>query len=192
MPCIRASWWLAVFAAAFPFVVQDPKPTPTPAPTATPPAAPAAAAADVASADAVVTALYATISGPAGQARDWARLRSLFHRDGRLGAVVRGPRGMRTMLLTVDDYVVRSGPVLEKDGFYEQELRREVQQFGDLAHVFSTYEGRHALADEQPFLRGINSIQLVREGGRWHLLQILWEQESDAGPIPPQYLPAPK
>jgi hypothetical protein len=55
--------------------------------------------------------------------------------------------------------------------------------------VFSTYEARRKADDVQPFLRGINSIELVQTGGRWCVLQILWEQEEDAGPIPARYLP---
>ena len=55
--------------------------------------------------------------------------------------------------------------MLERDGFFEQEIARKVEAFGDFAHVWSTYEGRRTPADEKPFLRGINSIQLVRQGG---------------------------
>ncbi|MGE0145693.1 MAG: DUF2785 domain-containing protein [Planctomycetota bacterium] len=147
-----------------------------------------AAAADVASIDAIVRALYASISGAAGEARDWQRVRSLFHRHHRMLPIVRGRSGLQAVALSIDDYVRRSGPMLERDGFYEQEVARQVLQFGDLAHVWSTYVGRRAPGDPQPFLRGINSIQLVREGGRWWVAQIAWEQESDAGPIPDEFL----
>lgn len=159
------------------------KPNPTAAPATANPA-------DVASIDALCQALYASISGPAGQVRDWNRVRSLFHRHHKMLPLVRGRNGMQAVALTVDDYVQRSGPMLERDGFFEQEIARQVLQFGDLAHVWSTYEARRALADAAPFLRGINSIQLVREGGRWWVLQIAWEQETDVGPIPPAFLPA--
>lgn len=161
-------------------------------PAAKPPQPPAARAADVASVDAITKALYDVISGPAGQKRDWDRMRSLFHPDARLVPMVkaRDGSGMRTMVLAIDDYVQRSGPLLEQNGFFEQEIARKVDAFGDFAHVFSTYEGRKAKDDAAPFLRGINSIQLVRQQDRWWVLQILWEQEHDAGPIPAQYLPA--
>jgi hypothetical protein len=154
------------------------------------PAEPAVAAGDdVASIDAIVRSLYAAISGPAGQARDWNRVRSLFHRHHRMVPLVRGRTGMQAVALSIEDYVQRSGPLLERDGFFEQEIARQVVQFGDLAHVWSTYEGRRRLDDAVPFLRGINSIQLVFEQGRWWVLQIAWQQEADAGPIPAGFLP---
>jgi hypothetical protein len=180
--CAAAPWHCPAPAVR----TQDPQPA------AAKPAAPAARPADVASVDAILAALYDAISGPAGQKRDWDRMRSLFHPDARLVPMVKGRdgSGMHTMVLAVDDYVQRSGPFLEQNGFFEQEIARKVDAFGDFAHVFSTYEGRKAKADAAPFLRGINSIQLVRQHDRWWVLQILWEQEHDAGPIPAQYLPA--
>lgn len=193
MAMMRCPSLVAALLAGALAAPQDPKPAPAAppqAPTTSPAARPAATPADVASIEALVAALYASISGAAGQARDWDRMRSLFHPDARLVPIVKTKDGMQTRVLTVDDYVRRSGPMLERDGFFEQEIARRIEAFGDFAHVWSTYEGRRALTDEKPLLRGVNSIQLVRQGGRWHVLQILWEQEADAGPIPAQYLPA--
>jgi len=163
---------------------------PAPKAPATAPASRPADPKDVATHEAIVAALYDVISGGAGQKRNWDRMRSLFHPEARLIPMLKGRDGMRAVQLTVDGYVQRSGPMLERDGFFEQEIARKADVFGDFAHVWSTYEARKAKSDEQPFLRGINSIQLVRQQGRWWVLQILWEQEHDAGPIPPQYLPA--
>ncbi|MGH9422341.1 MAG: hypothetical protein ACRD3J_20360, partial [Thermoanaerobaculia bacterium] len=64
-----------------------------------------------------------------------------------------------------------------------------IEQFRDVAHVFSTYESRHALSDDEPFVRGINSFQLVKIGDEWKVLTIFWEEEDAANPIPAQYLP---
>ena len=169
---------------------QDPPPaaaTPAPVPAA---AAPVARPADTASIEAIVAALYDVISGPAGQKRDWGRMRSLFHPEAKLVPLLKAKDGTRAIHLKVDDYVTRSGPMLERDGFFEQEIARKVDRFGDLAQVFSTYEGRRKLDDAQPFLRGINAIQLCHQQGRWWILQIAWQQEADAGPIPAEYLPA--
>ena len=45
---------------------------------------PEANPADVASIDAIIAAAYDSISGPAGQKRDWERERSLYYPDARL------------------------------------------------------------------------------------------------------------
>ena len=52
-----------------------------------------AAAADVSSIDGIVAALYDVISGPAGQSRNWDRMRTLFIPEGRLIATGKRPDG---------------------------------------------------------------------------------------------------
>jgi hypothetical protein len=152
-----------------------------------PPAAPA----DVASSDAIVAALYDTISGPAGKRRDWDRLRSLFVPGARLMPVTPRPEGGSDVrLLDVEDYVNRAGPRLEGEGFFEREISRQVESFGDLAHVFSTYETRHTAADAQPLARGINSIQLLKDGARWWIVSVYWDNEGPNKPLPAKYQPA--
>ena len=171
-----------------PFVPQD---AAAPRPAASAPASRPADPKDVATPEALVAALYDVISGAAGHKRDWDRMRSLFRPDARLMPMVKGRDGaMRTVTITVEDYVQRSGPMLERDGFFEHEIARRLERFGDFAHCWSTYESRRSKDDPTPFMRGINSIQLVRMQDRWWVQHILWEQEHDAGPIPPQYLPA--
>ncbi len=154
---------------------------------APPPANPA----DVASVDAIVKAAYDVISGPAGP-RDWNRMRSLFAPGARLIAVLPGaPPGtagssqMRARVIDVAGYITLAREPLEKDGFVERELGRRVEQWGDIAQVFSTYESRH----KNDVMRGINSFQLYQGGGRWWILSILWEDESPERPLPKEVLP---
>lgn len=143
----------------------------------------AANPADVGSIDAIMRAVYDVISGPAGQKRDWNRMRSLFTSNARLMPLAKS--GLRSG--SVEDYISFSGPMLERDGFFEQEIARRVEQFGDIAHVFSTYQARRT-ADGPVFMRGINSFQLVRHGGRWWVVSIMWQQETPENPIPAKYL----
>src|SRR5262249_40533733 len=82
-----------------------------------PPAPPVAAHADVESVDAILKALYDVISGPAGQERDWNRMRSLFTPKAQLTAVVPRPEGgARAIVMSVDDYIQRAGPRLKESG----------------------------------------------------------------------------
>lgn len=152
-------------------------------------AAPAANPADVSSIDAIIAAVYDVISGPAGKKRDWPRMRSLFIPGARM--IPTGPRregGIASTVVDVEGYISRSGNYLETNGFFEKETARRIEQYGHIAHVFSTYEARHKADDKSPFMRGINSFQLMNDGKRWWVVTIFWEAETPDNPIPGKYL----
>ena len=152
---------------------------------------PAAAEADVASIDAIMAALYDVISGPPGQARDWNRMRSLFVPTARMIPVGQRPDGSSGMrLLGVNDYVASSGPLLLEKGFHEREVARRVEQFGAIAHVFSTYEAK--IEKDDVTMRGINSVQLMHDGKRWWIVSLMWQAEHGEVTLPAKYLATPK
>jgi hypothetical protein len=146
-------------------------------------------AADTASPEAIIAALYEVISGPAGQARDWDRFRGLFAVGARLLPAAPRTDGSVPAALSPDDYITRANDALLK-GFFEQEVASRTEAFGTIMHVFSTYESRRAKADEKPFARGINSIQLMQHGGRWWVVTVMWDSERPDNPIPAKYLEA--
>ena len=156
------------------------------------PETPAANPADVKSIDSIVSAIYDAISGPAGQKREWNRFRSLFWAGARLIPLAKPPAktGYAARLLSVEDYVSRTEPLFAKEGIYESAVANRVDQWAQIAQVFSTYELRHARG-EKPFARGINSIQLFNDGRRWWVLNILWLNESEQNPLPERMLRPP-
>jgi hypothetical protein len=148
-----------------------------------------ARAADVESVDGIVAALYDVISGPAGAPRNWDRMRSLFAPEGRLMAVGARPDGSFVLrAMSVDDYISRNSKAFATMGFFEKEAARTSETFGQIVHVFSTYESRHAAGDAKPFQRGINSVQLYNDGKRWWIVSVLWRAEDDKLPLPERYL----
>ena len=150
---------------------------------------PAANPADVESMDAIIAALYDVISGPAGKKRDWNRMKSLFIPGARLIPTGKRPSGeIASRVLDVDGYIAASGNFLETNGFFEKEIARRTETFGNIAHVFSTYEGRQKAEDQKPFLRGINSIQLMNDGKRWWVVTIFWQAETPENQLPEKYL----
>jgi len=183
----------AVFAQrpAVPVAPPQPPPPSLKGSIAGHPGWPAAKPEDVRSVDAIVGALYGVISGAKGQPRDWDRFRSLFLPDGRLipSRQDRDTHRADALILTVDGYVERASHNMAAEGFYERGIHNEVEQFGSIVHVWSTYESRHAADDAKPFTRGINSIQLLKSGDRYWVVEVLWDAESPANPIPAQYLP---
>jgi hypothetical protein len=149
---------------------------------------PAARAQDVESIDAIIAALYDVISGPAGQARDWPRFHSLFVPGARLIPTFVRENEVRHRVITPEEYAASSGPVLEERGFFEREIGRTTERFGNVAHVFSAYDSKRTPDDAEPFARGINSIQLLHDGTRWWVVTIFWDSERAGNPIPPTYL----
>lgn len=181
--------WIAAMAIVGGAHAQQQVPPAAPAAT-TPAATPAARPADVATVDGIVAALYDVISGTAGQPRDWDRMRSLFAPEGRLMAVGARPEGVYALrAMTVDDYIGRNAKAFATMGFFEREAARSTETFGQIVHVFSTYESRHARGDAEPFQRGINSIQLYHDGKRWWIVNVLWRAEDASLRLPERYLP---
>lgn len=178
-----------ILAAALMLAIGSPALAQTPAEPAS--SSNPAYAADVASADAIIAALYAAISGDAGVARDWDRFRHLFHPSARLmPTAIRDGTGVLTEL-TPQGYVDRAGANLVRDGFHEREIARRTETFGAVTHIWSTYDARRASTDAQPFLRGVNSIQLFDDGTRWWIVSVYWQAETPTLPLPPEYLPTP-
>ena len=147
--------------------------------TTAPRSASAIAPADAAGIDRAIDGVYAVISGPAGQPRNWAAMRAMFTPDAKLQAIT--PKGLWGG--TVESYIEKSGPQLTQSGFTETELSRRVEVYGNLAHAWSSYAGTSS--DGKINVRGINSFQLVRQAdGRWLVNSILWQPESPALPLP--------
>ncbi len=144
---------------------------------------------DVGSMEGIVKALYDVISGPAGEKRNWDRMRTLFIPEARMMATGKRPDGtMSKRVMSVEDYIKASGPVLERDGFFEMEISRKTEQYGNIVHLFSTYAAKRMKEDEKPFMRGINSIQLWNDGKRWWIITIFWQAETPDNPLPGKYL----
>jgi hypothetical protein len=178
-------------AAAAPLLAQ-PARTPTQAPTVTPPP-PQIVGPDGRSVDAIVTALYQSISCGPEVEPNWERMSSLFLP----GAKIVPPKAKSDAPITVLDgnaFRDRVKSLLaswkqkgESTALYENEVARQEQCFGRVCQIFSTFETRHAPGDPKPMYRGIHSIQLVNDGSRWWIVSLAWDGERPDNPIPPQY-----
>ena len=142
---------------------------------------------DLSTIDGTLDALYASISGEKGEARDWETFRMLFQEGAKLMPAGRDQQGnIGVRYWTPEQYIERSGPLLVENGFFEEEIHREVDRYDPIAHVFSTYTSRNTKGGEI-IARGINSIQLMHDGDRWWVVNIYWVGESEERPIPDKY-----
>ncbi len=184
---LAAVFFFPLAACSMPVLSQG-QDTPTPPAHVDVPAI-APRAEDVASIDGIIKAFYEVISGPAGQPRQWSRDRSLYIADIRFVSMSEDKGGHpHANVVSHPQYVDESNAILLKEGFYESEIHRVTQKFGNIAHVFSTYESR-LKADGPVIARGINSIELFYDGKRWWIASAVWDDERPDNPILPEYLP---
>lgn len=142
---------------------------------------------DVKSIDAIIKALYEVISGEAKEKRDWERFKYLFATDAKLIPTLKNASGniqYRTMSPT--DYAEMFSTRIDT-GFFEWELHRVTEEYGSIAHVFSTYVTMQR-KNGPDTNRGINSIQLLKDKDRYYIMNIFWCAESMGFPLPEKYL----
>jgi hypothetical protein len=152
--------------------------------------APAPRPEDVASIDGIMKAFYDVISGPAGAPRQWGRDSTLYIAGVRFVAM--GLRDGRPVASVVDQgkYIAGVDRYFVQNGFFEREIHRVTRRFGNIAHVFSTYESRSTV-DGPVQGRGVNSVQLFWDGQRWWIANATWDSERPDNPIPAEFLPQP-
>ena len=140
---------------------------------------------DVQTIDGIIKAYYDVISGPADEPRDWERDISLHHPDA-LVMVTGKDKNNKPYIITqsLSDYHESFG--VPKEGFWEYEIKRETQTFGNITHVWSTYETTQE-KNGPVTERGINSIQLYFDGNRWWILSWMFDSERTDNPIPKKY-----
>ncbi len=130
-----------------------------------------------ASLDEVIEAMYRSISGPAGAARDWEAFGDALLPGAPL-VPLSAPAGGAVRPLSYGEYRRTREPLFRTNGFYEFETERVTELRGPLAQVYSWFTARKE-PEGPDVLRGVNAIQLVRSGDRWWIVSLAWYREFD-------------
>ena len=143
---------------------------------------------DVNTLDGIMKAYYDAVTVKKGEKISYER-DSLLHAPNALVGIARKDNNgkVNLKLIPLKQFHKNSDAMLEKDGFYEKEIGRKVENFGAIYHVWSTYEAKNI--ENGPVLeRGINSIQLYFDGTRFWILSWIFDNESNGQRIPKKYL----
>ena len=147
---------------------------------------PAAACPGTDTLDQLIKAIDDAVSGPAD--KDRTCFRDVMLPGARLMPLAKQPDGtVAPRILSVDGWIEAMG----KRGsqvFYERQVKVTTENYGQMAHLWSTYETR--TTPEGPAeVRGINSIQAAFDGKRWKVISIVWQAETPEEKVPEKYLP---
>jgi hypothetical protein len=134
--------------------------------------------------EALMTALYSSISGPPG-GQDFELSRRIYHRDVRLVRTRLDEAGRPVAFsFSGDEYEANARTLLAAMPFYEVETERRVVRFGNVAQVFSAYEARTAPDGGELIKRGMNLAHLFNDGSRWWLMHLIWDDEREGVTVP--------
>ncbi|MBV9496440.1 MAG: DUF4440 domain-containing protein [Acidobacteria bacterium] len=132
---------------------------------------------------ATVLAVYNVLSGPAGR-RDWDRFEALFAPDAR---IVSTASDGAVASQTPKEFVTVWTPKYNAAASFRRPVATRVLRYGNIAHVWSTYEARDAANQDKASARGVNSFELVRIGNEWKVQSLVSQPEDAAHPIPPAF-----
>lgn len=142
--------------------------------------------ADVNSIDGIISAYYQVLQGEAG-ARDWTRFRSLFLPSARIDAVNYSKEGRAISRMgSLEDYIRNSDAFFRRSDYYPREVTNQVQYYGHMAQVFSSYYATTYFQNRSQPNRtnGVACFQLLYFEGRWWIANLLWNSEKANSPVP--------
>lgn len=138
---------------------------------------------DVVTINGIMKASYEVVSGEAGDFRSWERDLSLHNPNAVYSFQEEVNGKLQQVSMSLKDFHKETDTMVAKTAFYEGEINREVRVFGNIAHVWSTYETR--LVKNGPVVRrGINSVQLYYSENRWWIISWTFDKERGSTKIP--------
>ena len=143
--------------------------------------------ADVGTLDGLMRAFYDMVNTGPNDARQWDRDRTLYVPWIRFVATATDKHGKVTVTRWTHQQYVDATEPLVAGGFKEWEISRRTQQYGNIAHIDSTYGGEITLEGKVETFRGVNSIEAFFDGTRWWISSVMWMSESPDHPIPRLY-----
>ena len=138
---------------------------------------------DVKSVDAIINAYYDVVSGSSSEPWEFERDKYIHSKN---AIITRLDENGKAESHTLEAEYIPIG-LSPKEDFYEKELKRVVSKFGNIAQVWSAFEIRTDPKTESN-IRGLNSIQLHYENGRWWIDSWTCEMESKKNNLVTEFL----
>ena len=126
--------------------------------------------------DEVITQVFEAICFTEDEGPNMHRMTELFVKEG----LLINYNEEEPLILPVEQFI-KHFEQMAADGIIpsleDKELRHETRVYDRVAHRFSFYEARFK-ANEAPFARGVNSIQLIKTEHGWKLTSMAWNDDN--------------
>ena len=138
---------------------------------------------DTSSIDGIVNAYYEVVSGPEGFIYDADRDANI-HADGALITKAFPDGRFQRHDLSAEQAMIS---VPYDQAFFESEVNRRIERYGNIAHVWSEFEMRTS-PEADPYSGGFNSISLYFKDDRWWISS--WSTQYKDPSLKPSRTPA--
>lgn len=138
---------------------------------------------DVKSIDAIINAYYDVVSGSSSEPWEFERDKYIHSKN---AVITRFDDNGNAESHTLEAEYIPIG-LSPKEDFYEKELKRIISNYGNMAQVWSAFEIRTD-PNTETNIRGLNSIQLHFENGRWFIDSWSCEMETEKSPVVTEFL----
>jgi hypothetical protein len=138
---------------------------------------------DVKSVDAIIHAYYDVVSGSSTEPWEFERDKYIHSKN---AVITRVDENGKAESHTLEAEYIPIG-LSPKEDFYEKEIKRKVSKYGNIAQVWSAFEIRTDPKTESN-IKGLNSIQLHYENGRWWIDSWTCEMESEKNNLVTEFL----
>ncbi|MCF8332042.1 MAG: hypothetical protein K9H84_06285 [Bacteroidales bacterium] len=134
--------------------------------------------------DGIINETLAFISGESKSSYNWGSFRLLFAADAQFMYLSHDKDGQKTLhTMNLEEFARLGMQAYQQSDFSEYELKKTIDEYNGIAHVFQSYEASGDFGSE----RGMNSYQLIFDGKRWWITSILWTDNKNGIPIPENY-----
>lgn len=121
---------------------------------------------------------YRIISGKVEENRNWNDFRTLFFTNAHLMSMrFNSNRECVSVPVDIESYILGLDKFLKTKDFYEYGFNYEINIWGNIAQVYSEYEAKKTLEDNEPIKKGVNLVQLINNGSGWKILNMLWQDK---------------
>ena len=138
---------------------------------------------DVKSIDAIINAYYDVVSGSSSEPWEFERDKYIHSNN---AVITRLDDNGKAESHTLEAEYITVG-LSPREDFHEKELKRIVSKFGNIAQVWSAFEIR-TNPEIASNIRGLNSIQLHYENGRWWIDSWTCEMESEKSSVVTEFM----
>ncbi|TSE07400.1 hypothetical protein [Aquimarina algiphila] len=138
--------------------------------------------------DEVISDLYKSISFDKGGAPDLDKLTSIHHAEAMVGAVDTS----KVRMFTEKEFRAANKKAFEKNNiisFQEKEINAITHVYGGVAMRFSTYEFTIKREGKERTIRGVNTIQLIKDPKNgWLIYSVIFSDNRSYSDLPSIYL----